>query len=203
MDPFTSLTGAAAPLDRINVDTDQITPKQYLKSIGRTGFGKFLFADWRYQDGDLKRPRPDFVLNQPRYRDAKILVTRDNFGCGSSREHAAWALTDFGIRCVIASSFGDIFYNNSLKNGLLPAIVEDSEAERLIREIESHPGLQVKVDLREQVISTDSGFSVRFRVSPEAKRKLLEGLDDISQTLLHEREITDFEQRRKRAQPWL
>ena len=203
MEPFTTVTGIAAPIDRVDVDTDQIIPQVYLKSIGKTGFGKFLFARWRYVDGDPERPRPDFVLNLPRYRNAKVLVTRDNFGCGSSREHAPWALADYGIRVVIAPSFGDILYNNSLKNGLLPARISREETDRLIKEVQDHEGLEIRVDLKEQVISTSTGMSVRFEIGDAAKQKLLGGLDDIGQTLQHEREITAFEQRRKLQMPWL
>lgn len=203
MKPFTTLTGIAAPMDRVNVDTDQITPKQYLKSIERTGFGKYLFASWRYIDGDLSRPNPDFVLNQPRFKQAQMMVTRENFGCGSSREHAPWALEDYGIRCVIAPSFADIFYSNSLKNGVLPAIVSNEDVSALLQQIDQFPDLQVRVDLKEQAISTNHGLSLRFQVGEDAKVRLLNGLDDIGQTLLHDREITAFEQRRKQQTPWL
>ena len=203
MKPFTTLTGIAAPMDRANVDTDQIIPKEYLKSIERTGFGKFLFAGWRYVDGDPSRPKPDFVLNQPRFKGAQILVARENFGCGSSREHAPWALDQFGIRCVIAPSYADIFYNNSLKNGVLPAIVPDADVVALLKQIAEHEDLQVRVDLKEQAISTNHGLNLRFTVGPEAKHRLLNGLDDIGQTLLHDKEITAFEQRRRQQMPWL
>lgn len=203
MEPFNTVTAIAAPLDRVDVDTDQIIPKQYLKSIGKTGFGKYLFADWRYLDGDSARPNPDFVLNQPRYKGAQVLVTRDNFGCGSSREHAPWALVDYGFKVVIAPSFGDILYNNSLKNGLLPARVAREDADRLIKEVQAHEGLQIRVDLKEQIISTSTGISIRFEIGPEAKDKLLKGLDDIGLTLRHEAEIAAFEQRRRQQMPWL
>lgn len=203
MEPFTNVTAIAAPMDRVDVDTDQIIPKVYLKSIGKTGFGKFLFADWRYKDGDTGKPRPEFVLNQPRYRGAQVLVTLDNFGCGSSREHAPWALTDYGFKVVIAPSFGDILYNNSLKNGLLPARVTRDEAQKLIKEVQDHEGCEIRVDLKEQVISTSTGMSVHFEIGKEAKEKLLSGLDDIGQTLQHDKEITAFEQRRHQQMPWL
>ena len=144
MKPFTTLTGVAAPMDRVNVDTDQITPAHYLKSIERVGFGKYLFARWRYIDMDLNRPNPEFVLNQPRFKNAQVLVTRENFGCGSSREHAPWALEDYGIRCVIGPSFADIFYNNSLKNGVLPAIVSNDDVDLLMKQIQEHEDLQVR-----------------------------------------------------------
>jgi len=203
MKPFTSLTGIAAPLDRVNVDTDQIIPKQHLKSISRIGFGQFLFAGWRYVDGDVNRPNPDFVLNQPRFKGAQVLVARENFGCGSSREHAPWSLDDFGIRCVIAPSFADIFYNNSLKNGVLPAIVSDEDVSGLFAQIEQYPDLQVRVDLKEQAIGTNHGLTLRFQIGQDAKHRLLNGIDDIGQTLLHDKEITAFEQRRRQQQPWL
>jgi 3-isopropylmalate/(R)-2-methylmalate dehydratase small subunit len=203
MKPFTTLTGIAAPMDRINVDTDQIVPAHYLKSIERTGFGKYLFARWRYFDMDPNRPNPEFVLNQPRFKAAQVLVARDNFGCGSSREHAPWALEDYGIRCVIAPSFADIFYNNSLKNGVLPAIVPDEDVSALLKQIQEHADLQVRVDLKEQAISTNHGLSFKFTVGEDAKSRLLSGLDDIGQTLLHEKDIAAFEQRRKQQQPWL
>jgi len=203
MKPFTTLTGIAAPLDRVNVDTDQITPKQYLKSISRIGFGKYLFAGWRYVDGDLNRPNPDFVLNQPRFKGAQVLVARENFGCGSSREHAPWSLDDFGIRCLIAPSFADIFYSNSLKNGVLPAIVSDDGVSALFDQIDQFQDLRVRVDLKEQAISTNHGLSLRFEIGEDAKHRLLNGIDDIGQTLLHDTEITAFEQRRRQQMPWL
>ncbi|MFI5400813.1 MAG: 3-isopropylmalate dehydratase small subunit [SAR324 cluster bacterium] len=203
MKPFTTLTGVAAPLDRVDVDTDQVIPAEYLKSIERIGFGKYLFARWRYIGMDLNRPDPDFVLNQPRFRAAQVLVTRENFGCGSSREHAAWALEDYGIRCVIAPSFGDIFYSNALKNGVLPAIVANDDVSALLKQIQDCPDLQVRVDLKEQVIGTNHGLSCRFTVGADAKYRLLNGLDDIGLTLLHEKEIAAFEERRKRNMPWL
>jgi len=203
MEPFKTVTGIAAPIDRVDVDTDQIIPKQFLKSIERTGFGKNLFADWRYLGGDPARPNPEFALNQPRYRGASILVARDNFGCGSSREHAPWALTDFGIQCVIAPSFGDIFYNNSLKNGLLPARVTREETDRLMAEVHKHEGLEIRVDLKEQIISTSTGVSVHFEIGAEAKDKLLRGLDDIGMTLRHQDKIAAFEARQRKEMPWL
>lgn len=203
MDPFTTVTAVAVPIDRVDVDTDQIIPKQYLKSIGKTGFGQYLFADWRFKDGDTSQPRPEFVLNQPRYKGAKVMVTRDNFGCGSSREHAPWALTDYGFKVVIAPSFGDILYNNSLKNGLLPARVTREEADQLIKEVQNNEGCEIRVDLREQAISTSTGMSIHFEIGKEAKEKLLSGLDDIGLTLQHEGEISAFEAKRKQQMPWL
>ncbi|HEX7929223.1 MAG TPA: 3-isopropylmalate dehydratase small subunit [bacterium] len=203
MEPFSTITAIAAPIDRVDVDTDQIIPQVYLKSIGKTGFGKFLFARWRYINEDPSKPNPEFVLNQPRYKGARVLVTRDNFGCGSSREHAPWALTDYGFRVVIAPSFGDILYNNSLKNGLLPARVTREDADKLIKEVQANDGLEIRVDLKEQVISTSKGTSVRFEIGKEAKDKLLSGLDDIGLTLQHDKEISAFEQRRKQQMPWM
>jgi 3-isopropylmalate/(R)-2-methylmalate dehydratase small subunit len=203
MNPFTTLTGIAAPMDRINVDTDQIIPAHYLKNIERTGFGKFLFARWRYFDMDETRPNPDFVLNQPRFKAAQVLVTRENFGCGSSREHAPWALEDYGIRCVISPSFADIFYNNSLKNGVVPAIVTNDDVSALLAQIAKFEDLQVRVDLKEQVVSTNHDLSFKFTIGEDAKYRLLNGLDDIGQTLMHDKEITAFEQKRHQLTPWL
>ena len=203
MHPFTVLEAVAVPLPRANVDTDQIIPKQFLKSIARTGFGKNLFHDWRYLDGDESRPDPDFVLNHPACRGGQVLVARENFGCGSSREHAAWALTDYGFRCVIAPGYSDIFYNNALKNGLLPAVVSAEAAEVLLKELQGGLGARLRVDLAGQTITSPSGIAIPFDISPEAKRRLLEGLDDISLTLLHEAEITAFEERRGAIRPWL
>jgi 3-isopropylmalate/(R)-2-methylmalate dehydratase small subunit len=167
------------------------------------GFGKYLFAGWRYIDGDLNRPNPDFVLNQERFKEAQLLVARENFGCGSSREHAPWSLDDFGIRCVIAPSFADIFYSNSLKNGVLPAIVNDEGVSALFKQIEEFPDLQVRVDLKEQAIGTNHGLSLRFEIGADAKQRLLNGIDDIGQTLLHNKEIAAFEQRHRQQMPWL
>ena len=203
MDPFTTVTAVAVPLNRVNVDTDQIIPKQFLKSIVKTGFGKNLFNDWRFLDGDPGRPDPAFILNKPEYQGATILVAGDNFGCGSSREHAPWALTDYGIRCVISSSFADIFYSNSTKNGLLPAIVSPEDLAKLMAELEANPGLDVRVDLREQAISTSSGLAFTFEIGADARHSLLEGLDDIGRTLHHEAEIDAFEAKRKQETPWL
>ena len=203
MQPFTTVTGVAVPLNRVNVDTDQIIPKQFLKSIEKSGFGEHLFNDWRYVGGDKSRPNPDFILNRPEYKGATVLVAGDNFGCGSSREHAPWSLTDYGIRCVISSSFADIFYNNSTKNGLLPAIVSPEDLAKLMAELEAKPGEQIRVDLREQVIATPGGLSIRFQVGEDVKHALLNGLDDIGRTLQHVKEIEAFEARRKRAMPWL
>ena len=203
MEPFSSITSVALPLNRVNVDTDQIIPKQFLKSIEKTGFGKNLFNDWRYLEGDESRPNPDFILNKPEYKNAKVLVAGDNFGCGSSREHAPWSLNDYGFRCIISSSFADIFYNNSIKNGLLPAIVTPADLEKLMAELEANPGTELRVDLREQVIAAPSGLSISFEIGEDPRHSLLNGLDDIDRTLKHEAEITEFEKKRKQSVPWL
>src|SRR5512134_202527 len=211
MEKFTTLNGLVAPLDRANVDTDQIIPKQFLKSIERSGFGPNLFDSWRYMSaGDpgmdhSKRPlNPDFVLNQPRYRGASILVARENFGCGSSREHAPWALMDFGFRCVIAPSFGDIFFNNCFKNGFLPVVLKDAEVDRIFHDVAAFPGFRLTVDLAQQAVSyPDASRTFRFEIDPFRKHCLLNGLDDIGLTLRHEEKIRAFEERRRAEQPWL
>jgi 3-isopropylmalate/(R)-2-methylmalate dehydratase small subunit len=204
MQPFVHLDGLVVPLDRANVDTDQIIPKQFLKSIKRTGFGPNLFDSWRYlRSADERRPNPDFVLNFPRYQGASILLTRENFGCGSSREHAPWAMLDFGLRVVIAPSFADIFYSNSLKNGLLPVVLNTREADQLFRETEASPGYRLKVDLERQTVATPSGEQFEFAIEPFHKNCLLKGLDEIALTLEHAEEITAFETKRRAEQPWL
>ena len=201
MDAFTTLTGIVAPLDRVNVDTDQIIPKQYLKTIKRTGLREGLFSDWRYAgDGN---PQDGFVLNQPRYDGASILLARDNFGCGSSREHAPWALLDYGFRCVIAPSFADIFFNNCFKNGMLPVVLTNAEVDQLFTAVESQPGYQLSVDLAAQTVTTPDGTSFHFDVDPFRKDCLLNGLDEIGLTLQKEADITAYEQRRKSEAPWL
>jgi 3-isopropylmalate/(R)-2-methylmalate dehydratase small subunit len=195
MEKFTVLNGLVAPLDRANVDTDQIIPKEHLKSIKRTGFADALFAAWRHD--------PGFVLNQPRYRSATILLARKNFGCGSSREHAPWALMDYGFRCVIAPSFADIFYNNCFKNGFLPVVLAEAEVDRLFYDAASFPGFKLVVDLDQQSVATADG-SERFRFEVDAFRKycLLNGLDEIGLTLRHADKIRAFEARRKTQFPW-
>jgi 3-isopropylmalate/(R)-2-methylmalate dehydratase small subunit len=210
MQPFTRLNGLVAPLDRSNIDTDAIIPKQFLKSIKRTGFGPNLFDEWRYLDhGELgldcsKRPlNPDFVLNQPRYQGAQVLLTRDNFGCGSSREHAPWALYDYGFRAVIAPSFADIFANNCTKNSILPVVLTGAEVARLFAEVEQTPGYRLDVDLEKQQVTTPSGEAFTFVVDAFRRKCLLEGLDEISLTLQHVAEIKAFEARRMLAEPWL
>jgi len=195
MDKFTVHTGLVAPLDRANVDTDQIIPKQYLASIKRTGFAEGCFADWRRN--------PEFVLNQSRYKGASILLARKNFGCGSSREHAPWALRDFGFRAVIAPSFGDIFFNNSFKNGFLPVALSEQEVDALFYEAASFPGFKLVIDLESQTVSTtDEAKKLRFDVDPFRKYCLVNGLDDIGLTLRHADKIRAFEARRKAQFPW-
>jgi 3-isopropylmalate/(R)-2-methylmalate dehydratase small subunit len=195
MEKFTVLNGIVAPLDRANVDTDQIIPKQYLASIKRTGFAGGLFADWR--------KNPDFVLNQPRYKGASILLGRKNFGCGSSREHAPWALMDYGFRCVIAPSFADIFYNNSFKNGFLPVVLSEAEVDRLFHECAAFPGFRLLVNLDDQTVSTvDHALVMNFQVDAFRRYCLLNGLDEIGLTLRHTDKIRAFEAQRKTQFPW-
>lgn len=210
MKPFTVHQGLVAPLDRANVDTDAIIPKQFLKSIKRSGFGPNAFDEWRYLDhgepgmDNSKRPlNPDFVLNKPRYQGASILLTRENFGCGSSREHAPWALEDYGFRAVIAPSFADIFFNNCFKNGMLPIVLNDKTLDDLFAAVEAHPGYQLTVDLQQQMVTTPDGQSHAFEVDAFRKHCLLNGLDDIGLTLQHVDAIQAFETRHKAAQPWL
>lgn len=201
MQPFTILTGLVAPLDRVNVDTDQIIPKQFLKTIKRTGLREGLFYDWRKQkDGSQD---PSFFLNQPRFQGATILLTRDNFGCGSSREHAPWALLDQGFRCVIASSFADIFYNNCFQNGILPIVLKADEVLATMKDVLATPGYQLTVDLEKQTVTTPSGTSYRFDIDPFRKDCLYRGLDSIGLTLQHEASIVAYETRRKAEAPWL
>lgn len=210
MDKFIVHTGLVVPLDRPNVDTDAIIPKQYLKSIKRTGFGPTLFDDWRYNepgepgmDHSQRQVNADFVLNLPRYQGASVLLGRENFGCGSSREHAVWALTDYGIRTVIAPSFADIFFNNSFKNGLLPIALDAAHIEQIFREVEGLPGYQLTVDLPEQKVITPSGQAFDFSIDDFRRYCLLHGLDDIGLTLQHADEIRAYETRRKQEAPWL
>lgn len=210
MEKFTLLNGLVAPLDRANVDTDQIIPKQFLKSIKRTGFGPNLFDQWRYLDegqpGQDCSQRPlntDFVLNQARYQGAEILLARQNFGCGSSREHAPWALLDYGFRCVIASSYADIFFNNCFKNGILPIIIDAEKVEQLFAEVEAQEGYRLDVSLQQQTLTTPSGELIKFDVDGFRKHCLLEGLDDIGITLQDEEAIQVFEAQKKKQQPWL
>ncbi len=195
MQAFTKHTGLVLPMDRANVDTDQIIPKQFLKRIERTGFGQFLFFDWRLRDNGSENP--DFELNRPQYRGASVLLARRNFGCGSSREHAPWALADFGFRVLIAPSFADIFYNNCFKNGILPIRLPDATIEDLFRRAAEHPGYQLTADLESCRLSDDHGLSLTFDVEPFRRHCLLNGLDDIDLTLEHESKISEFERRRE------
>jgi 3-isopropylmalate/(R)-2-methylmalate dehydratase small subunit len=201
MEKFTTLTGVAAPLPMINVDTDIIIPKQFLKTIKRTGLGKNLFQDMRYDAEG--REIPDFVLNRPAYRKAKILVAGENFGCGSSREHAPWALLDFGIRCVIAPSFADIFYNNCFKNGILPIALPKDQVAKLLDDAERGANAVVTIDLEKQEITGPDGGLIRFDIDPFRKHCLLNGLDDIGLTLQKAAGIDGYEARQRTAQPWL
>lgn len=210
MRAFTTVTAKVAPLDRPNVDTDAIIPKQYLKSIKRTGFGQFLFDDWRYLDaGDLdipvatRRPNPDFVLNQPQYSGAQILLSRENFGCGSSREHAVWALDDFGFRAVIAPSYADIFFNNSFKTGFLPVILPAEVVDGLFKEAAATSGYQLTIDLPNQVVITPAGARHAFEVDAFRKDCLVRGLDEIGLTLQGADDIRAYEERRRQQAPWL
>ncbi len=200
MDKFTTLEGIAAPLPMINVDTDKIIPKQHLKTIERTGLGKALFDEMRYrQDGS---ENPDFVLNKPAYRQAKILVAGENFGCGSSREHAPWALLDFGIRCVIATSFADIFYNNCFKNGILPIKLPQADVDKLMDDAERGANAIISIDLEKQEIRGPDGGVVKFDIDPARKHIMLNGLDDIGQTQLKKDKIASFEAKSQAARPW-
>jgi len=210
MKPFTSHEGLVAPLDRANVDTDAIIPKQFLKSIKRTGFGPNAFDEWRYLDrgepgmDNSKRPlNPEFVLNQARYQGASILLARENFGCGSSREHAPWALEDYGFRAIIAPSFADIFFNNCFKNGILPIVLPADEVETLFRHTYQQEGYRLTVDLSAQTVTTPRGEVFHFEVDPERKNRLMHGLDDIGITLKYVDEIKAYEAKRKQVTPWL
>lgn len=210
MQQFISETGVVMPLDRANVDTDQIIPKQYLKSIKRTGFGVNLFDDWRYldpgepdTDHSTRRINPDFILNEPRYREAKILLARDNFGCGSSREHAPWAIMEYGFRAVIAPSFADIFFNNSFKNGLLPLVLPVADVDALFARTTGAGSYSLTIDLAAQTLVGEDGWSVSFAIDPFRKTCLLEGLDEIGLTLKEADAIRAYETRRRADAPWL
>ena len=211
MDRFTTLNGLVAPLDRANVDTDQIIPKQFLKSIRRSGFGQNLFDAWRYRDegrpakSNAARPlNPDFVLNQPRYKGANMLLARKNFGCGSSREHAPWALAEYGFRVLVAPSYADIFFNNCCKNGLLPVALTEAEVDWLFHEVFAFPRFRLVVDLQAQTVATTDGSKVmHFEIDSFRKYCLINGLDDIGLTLRYADEIRGFEERRRAEQPWL
>ncbi len=210
MQAFTVMQGLVAPLDRANVDTDAIIPKQFLKSIKRTGFGPNLFDEWRYLDmgqpgaDNSRRPlNPRFVLNEPRYKGASILLARKNFGCGSSREHAPWALLDYGFRCVIAPSFADIFFNNSFKNGLLPIVLTEAQVDRLVAECQAFPGFRLTIDLAQQAVTAPGGEAMHFDIDGFRKDCLLNGLDEIALTLRHADKIRAYEERRRRSEPWI
>ena len=210
MQKFTLLKGIVAPMDRANVDTDAIIPKQFLKSIRKTGFGPNLFDEWRYLDvgqpgvpESARKPNPDFVLNQPRYKGAKVLLARKNFGCGSSREHAPWAIDQYGFRCVIAPSFADIFFNNCFKNGLLPIVLPEAVVAQLFDEVAAFPGYELTVDLERQVVVRPQGEEIPFEVQAFRKYCLLNGLDDIGLTLRHADKIKAYEAERLATKPWL
>jgi len=210
MKAFTQINGLACPLDRANIDTDAIIPKQFLKSIKRSGFGPYLFDEWRYtnhgepgMDCSTRPLNKDFVLNQPRYKGAQVLLARDNFGCGSSREHAPWAIEDFGFRVIIAPSYADIFFNNCYKNGMLPIVASHAIVDKLFKECEANAGYSLRVDLPSQTVTLPSGETFSFEINATSKHNLLNGLDEIGLTLLHADEITAFEAKRKAAQPWL
>jgi 3-isopropylmalate/(R)-2-methylmalate dehydratase small subunit len=210
MDRFTQHAGIVAPLDRENVDTDAIIPKQFLKSIHRTGFGPNLFDAWRYldtgepgMDPATRRPNPDFVLNQPRYQGASILLARKNFGCGSSREHAPWALQQYGFRAIIAPSYADIFFNNCFKNGLLPIVLPDFHLDHLFQEVAANLGYRLAIDLPAQTVTSPSGQVMRFDVEPFRKECLVNGWDDIGLTLRRQDAIRAYEEKRRAAEPWI
>lgn len=203
MQPFQTLTATAAKLDQVNVDTDQIIPKQFLKKIERTGFGIHLFHDWRFLDDAGQKTNPDFILNQSRYQGAQILVAGDNFGCGSSREHAPWALLDYGFRSIIAPSFADIFYNNCAKNGILLVTVPEASVQQLFTEIEENVGCELKVDLPNQKVQSPKGLEFSFEIDPFVKHRLLNGLDDIGWTLQYQSEIESFESNYQKQAPWM
>lgn len=210
MTPFTSHQGLVVPIDRPNVDTDAIIPKQFLKSIARSGFGPNLFDEWRYldkgepgQDPTSRQPNPAFVLNQPRYAGASVMLARQNFGCGSSREHAPWAIGQYGIRAIVAPSYADIFFNNCFKNGLLPVVLPADVVDALFAAVAATPGYALKVDLARQVVVTPQGVEHPFEVEPFRKHCLLNGLDDIGLTLQHQAEIEAFQAKRLTARPWL
>jgi 3-isopropylmalate/(R)-2-methylmalate dehydratase small subunit len=210
MEKFTIHTGTVVPLDRENVDTDAIIPKQFLKSIKKTGFGPHLFDAWRYLDVgepgmDLSRrkPNPDFILNNPVYKGATILLARKNFGCGSSREHAPWALQQYGFKAIIAPSFADIFYNNCFKNGLLPIVLLDFQVDHLFSEAAAHAPMKLTIDLPEQTVTTPGGKPMRFDINPTNKQNLVNGWDEIGLTLRHADEIKAYEEKRKQTEPWI
>ena len=197
MEPFIQHTGLVAPLDRVNVDTDQMVPKQFCKLLTREGYGRILFYDWRYMEGE--KPNPEFVLNWPRYAGASVLLTRANFGCGSSREHAPWGVLDYGFRAIISPSYADIFYNNCFKNGICPVTLPDPQIDELFRRAEKNDGYRVTVDLQKQTVSDSTGLNYPFTMDPSRKEVLLKGLDDIGMTLQHAEKISAYEAARKPA----
>ena len=197
MEPFVKHTGLVAPLDRVNVDTDQMVPKQFLKLLTRQGYGRVLFYDWRYLP--CEKPNPEFILNAPRYKGASVILARANFGCGSSREHAPWAILDYGFRTILAPSYADIFYNNCFKNGILPVTLRNEQMDELFRRTEAHEGYRVTVDLERQEVADDQGLRYSFQVDPFRRDCLLKGLDDIGLTLVHEKDISSFEKKNLRV----
>ncbi len=202
MEPFIRHTGIAAPLDRANVDTDAIVPKQFLRKIDRVGFGKHLFHEWRFSDYQGTTENPDFILNKSPYRNATVLLARDNFGCGSSREHAPWALSDYGFKVIIAPSFADIFYNNCVKNGMLLVPLKSNQVDQLFNFVETTEGAQISAELETQTITT-IGQSFKFEINPFAKECLLKGLDQIGWTLQFDQKIKEYEEKNKQTKPWL
>jgi len=210
MEKFLDCKGLVAPLDRANIDTDAIIPKQFLKSINRSGFGRYLFDEWRYldhgepgQDVSQRKLNPDFVLNQARYHGAQVLLTRANFGCGSSREHAPWSLQDYGFKVIIAPSYADIFYNNSFKIGLLPIVLREDIVDQIFREVDLNVGYYLIVNLKDQTVTTPTDETYTFEIDSFRKENLLNGLDEIGQTLQHAGKIREFEDRKRIEQPWL
>jgi 3-isopropylmalate/(R)-2-methylmalate dehydratase small subunit len=203
MEPFTTHTGLVLPLDRTNVNTDEITPARFLKTIRRSGFENALFANWRYTDPQGTISDPNFVLNLPRYQGATVLLAEDNFGCGSSREHAPWAIQNYGFRALIAPSFADIFYNNCFNNGLLPITLAHATVRELFAEVEENEGYQLSVDLAAQTVTTPGGRAIHFEMDPFRKEALLKGLDNIGWTLSHSDEIKAYEEKRKQVAPWI
>jgi len=210
MEPFRIHSGVVAPMDRENVDTDAIIPKQFLKSIKKTGFGENLFDAWRFldvgepgKDPRTRKPNPDFVLNYPQYQGGTILLARKNFGCGSSREHAPWALQQYGFKAVIAPSFADIFFTNSFKNGFLPIVLTELEVDHLFNEAAAHPGYRLTIDLAAKTVTTPSGKVMRFDIDATRQENLLNGLDEIGITLRHADDIRAYEEKRKRSEPWI
>ena len=203
MQSFINHTGLVAPLDRANIDTDAIIPKQFLRKIERTGFGKHLFHEWRFLDYEGTTENPDFVLNKPQYRSSTVLLTRDNFGCGSSREHAPWALVDYGFRVIIAPSFADIFYNNCVKNGILLAVLKSSEVDELFKDVQNNSGAKISADLEAQTVSSPTGKKYSFPINSFAKDCLLKGLDQIGWTMQFDPQISAYENKMKSLKPWL